>query len=101
MSSQYLETPYKNALAAAHEDLDEVCARIAELKARKEAIDKATAALKVLMGQMDAVAEAPRPFTATPRQVVEIPASNNRPARETGDPLQNSIRQALGIAATA
>ncbi len=100
MSDQNREPAYREALKAAQGDLDVISERMAELNARRECIETATAALNALLGQTGVNAEAAKPAAGS-RQVLEMSAGNQQASRETGDPLQNQIRQALGMAATA
>lgn len=99
MSDQNHGPAYQEALKAAYGDLEAICEQLAELKGRKENIEKATGALKALLGLSDT--DSARPAAVASRPVFEISTGTPQANRETGDPLQNQIRQALGMAATA
>ena len=122
MQEQQRDPAYRAAVSAATADLDQICATIAQLRARKEQMEKALAALNGLFGSSE-TSSAPQPATQTPQSapIETSPAPLNaawnqfepsysyepqraaetaqQPASE-GD-LANQINRALGMFATA
>lgn len=123
MQEQHREQPaYRAAINAATADLDQICATIAQLRSRKEQMEKAVAALNGLFGSAE-ISTAPQSGVQTPQAAPAgnssaplNPAWNNyepsysydgqraaepgpQPALE-GD-LTNHINRALGMFATA
>lgn len=122
------EPAYRAALETAYSDLDQICKRLAELRANKEVIEKALDALRGIVDMSAPVAEiaqpmavsAPPPTPApvapapvyefTPRSVPVPPAADPfapAPRREQpaaivpGSDLESHINHALGLAAMA
>lgn len=94
---------YRAALSEAYLELDQICERIAALRARKERLDAVVVALQpVVIASTASAATAPAP-AAHPAPVVEMHPERRREARRevATDPLQRQINQALGMAALA
>lgn len=109
MSAELRGPAYRAALQEAYLELDQICERIAQLRTRKEQLERASVALQSMLG----VAAEPQPaaqqvevqeVAPPPAPVYEMPA--HAPAAErrrevSSDPLQRHIDQALGMAALA
>jgi len=101
MTAQLRGPAYRAALGEAYRELDEICARLAELRVRKEQIEKAATALQALVSANSAEApESYQPAMPAPSPVYEMP-SNERRQEQVTDPLQKQINHALGMAALA
>jgi len=123
MSENTHEPAYRAALETAYSDLDQICKRLAELRANKEVIEKALDALRGLVDSSVHVAEATQPIAAaapapvspapvyefTPKAVPVPPAVDpfapaarrDQPAFVPGNDLESHINHALGLAAMA
>jgi hypothetical protein len=100
MTAQLRGPAYRAALSEAYRELDEICERLAELRVRKERIEKAAVALQELVSAMSAVPAQGQPAMPVHTPVYEMP-SNDRRQEQVTDPLQRQINHALGMAALA
>lgn len=117
MSAELRGSAYRAALSEAYVELDQICERIAQLRTRKEQLERASVALQSMMGAaaqqqpvathvevqevVAAPAQAPAP---APAPVFEMPVHApvaERRRESSADPLQRHIDQALGMAALA
>ncbi len=106
MSAELRGPAYRAALSEAYLELDEICERIAQLRTRKEQLERASAALQAMMGERQVQAQPleeqahAKQEVAPPAPVYQMPTTERR--REvSSDPLQRHIDQALGMAALA
>jgi len=121
MQEQQREPAYRAAVSAATADLDQICAMIAQLRARKEQMERAVAALNQLFGSTEGAPvsqQAAQTSQATPAESPAIPLNPawnqfepsysyeaQRAAEPTQQPasegdLANQINRALGMFAT-
>jgi|GEM_PF-4539975 len=114
MSAELRGPAYRAALSEAYLELDQICERIAQLRTRKEQLERASAALQSMMGaavqqqpeqpaaeQVEVQAAVPAPAPAPVYEMpVHAPVAERR-RESSADPLQRHIDQALGMAALA
>jgi hypothetical protein len=111
MSAELRGPAYRAALSEAYLELDQICERIAQLRMRKEQLERASAALQTMMEapaqqqpmapQIEVREAVPAP---SPAPVYEMPTHvpiAERQRESPADPLQRHIDQALGMAALA
>ncbi len=122
MPEQHREPAYRAAINAANSDLDQICAMIAQLRSRKEQMERAVAALNGLFGSPETVTVSQPTEQTHLSAPIESPVTpisaawNNyepsysyeaqraaEPAHQPGPEgdLTNHINRALGMFATA
>jgi len=91
---------YRAALSEAHRELEGICERLAELRVRKERVEKAVTALRELVTPPSFLAPESQPALPAPGPEYEMQPSGHWQELTT-DPLQRQINNALGMAALA
>jgi hypothetical protein len=100
MSAELRGPAFRAALSEAYRELDAICERLAELRVRKEQLEKAVTALQALAEGSPAKAAVNQSAAPAPNPVHEMPPTNRQREPYT-DPLQRQISNALGLAALA